>query len=41
MDPFDGFCFFGYLHTVFKMSIISTDTNSLDGFKADINTFTQ
>lgn len=33
--------FFGYLHTVFKMSIISTDTNNIDGLKADIKTFTQ
>lgn len=39
--PLDGLCFFGYLQTVFKMSIISTDTNNLDGFKADIITFTQ
>lgn len=41
--PLDGLCFFGYLHTVFKMSIISTDTNNLDldGFKTDIKTFTQ
>lgn len=39
--PLDGLCFFGYLYTVFKMSIISTDTNKLDGFKADIKTFTQ
>lgn len=39
--PLDGFCFFGYLHTVFKMSKIITDTNNLDGFKTEIKTFTQ